>query len=98
MFRVSTHPYLVCLPLAPLLKFNCRSEEHKPSITILKLKLPSMKSMAVWKEECADLTSETGEGRHYESARILSFNIFESSEWTRLRLISDEVMSCLSTC
>jgi hypothetical protein len=47
---------------------------------MLRLKLPALKSMEVWKEECADEINGTAESKDYGSSHIGSFRIYESSE------------------
>ncbi|KAI8584602.1 hypothetical protein K450DRAFT_217080 [Umbelopsis ramanniana AG] len=57
-----------------------RSEIHNPAVTMLKLKLPTFKSMEVWKEECSDTTNGSENMQDCESSYVGSFCIYETSD------------------
>ncbi|KAH8553648.1 hypothetical protein BGW37DRAFT_486604 [Umbelopsis sp. PMI_123] len=61
---------------------------QNPAATMLRLKLPALKSMEVWKEECADEINGTAESKDCGSSHIGSFRIYESKVDKKLKLCS----------
>ncbi|KAI9289916.1 hypothetical protein BC943DRAFT_2021 [Umbelopsis sp. AD052] len=63
------------------------SERQYPAVTMLRLKLPTFKSMVVWKEECNDTTNEPEDMQDCESSYVGSFCIYEAID-KKLKLAS----------
>jgi hypothetical protein len=62
---------------------------------MLKLKLPSLKSMEIWKEECKDPSGVIGESEGYENTKVVSLDIFDSSKEIKHSLVFTPTISSL---
>ncbi|CAO3689295.1 unnamed protein product [Umbelopsis ramanniana] len=65
-----------------------RTEPQNPAVTMLRLKLPTLKSMEVWKEECSDITNGPDDLQDCESSHVGSFCIYEATVDKKLKLSS----------